>query len=160
MNAQVSAMGPRFGHPHADQNRAVIEKVYAAAAAGDFADIEALLADDVVLVRCDNHPTPGVCTGKPAVLARLGELFQALRTTGVEVREVVANGPHRVVGIMDALGTDVHGQPYSMPSPSCSWSTTVRSPSCAPTTTTWSSCAPSSERPHDDRPRRHRCLLH
>ena len=93
----------------------MIEKVYAAAAAGDFAGIEALLADDVVLVQCDNHPTPGVCTGKPAVLARLGELFQALRTTGVEVREVVANGPHRVVGIMDALGTDVHGQPYSMP---------------------------------------------
>jgi ketosteroid isomerase-like protein len=96
-------------------NRSVVQAIYAAAAAGDFAGVEAVLADDVVLIQCDNHPTPGVWRGRADAMKGLSALFEALRTTGVEVHEVVADGPERVVGLMEAKGLDSRGEPYSMP---------------------------------------------
>lgn len=99
----------------AEANREVVQAIYDAAATGDFACVQSLLADDIVLLESDSHPTPGRSEGKPAVLAAMGRLVEVLRTTEVRVHEILADGPERVAALIDAIGTDSTGQPYSMP---------------------------------------------
>jgi ketosteroid isomerase-like protein len=42
-------------------------------------------------------------------------------TTGISVREIVADGPHRVIGLVDAHGTAHDGTAWTMPVAECFW---------------------------------------
>ena len=99
----------------AEQNRDVIRRLYAASNAGDNDTIDSLITDDVVLVQSGGHAVPGTWNGKPAMMQAMAEVFAALHNTGVDVHEIVADGPTRVIGLVDALGTDTDGNPYAMP---------------------------------------------
>ena len=78
-----------------ERNRELIRQVYALAAVGD-------------------HPVPGSWAGAEATKAGI-EVFQTCGTSGVTVLEIVADGPHRVVAIVDAHGTaPVSGEQRTM----------------------------------------------
>jgi hypothetical protein len=41
--------------------------------------------------------------------------------TGVIVNEIIADGPHRVIAVIEAHGTAKDGTPWSMPAVECYW---------------------------------------
>jgi uncharacterized protein len=108
-------------------NRAVVQTIYSAAdtadlASVDMAAIESVLADDVVLYEPPNHPavltddraTPGVWRGRDEVMNGIAKVFIAIRLTGADLETLVVDGD-RVVGLLNAKGTDLAGNPYAMP---------------------------------------------
>src|SRR5581483_6201567 len=99
----------------AEANREVVQAIYDAAATGDFACVQSLQANDILRLDVVTPPPPDRSEGKPAVLAAMGRLVEVLRTTEVRVHEILADGPERVAALIDAIGTDSTGQPYSMP---------------------------------------------
>jgi ketosteroid isomerase-like protein len=107
-------------------NREVIEQVYAAAKEGNEPVYRSLMAADCVLYEPPNHPAirgtlepqapAAVWTGLDQVLRGIGQVFAALRLTGVTVHEIVADAnSERVIGLVDVHGTDHQGKPYTMP---------------------------------------------
>jgi ketosteroid isomerase-like protein len=104
----------------AERNRDLIREVYAAADASDFVKLPSLMADDYTLTQAEGHPVPGTWQGHEATDAA-ARVYAACGTTGVTVHEIVANGPNRVIGLVEAHGTDVHGQPWTMPIAECFW---------------------------------------
>lgn len=108
-------------------NRAVVKTIYDAAdvsdlASVDMAAIEGVLADDVVLyeplhhpaVLTDDRPTPGVWRGRDEVMNGIAKVFTAIRLTGAALETLVVDGD-RVVGLLEAKGTDLDGKPFAMP---------------------------------------------
>ena len=102
-------------HDQTERNRTVIQRLYAAATAGDSAAIESLIDDSCVLTQSPGHPVPGTWTGREAMLQGMAQVFGVLRNTGITVHEIVADGPTRVIGLVDAHGTDTSGDAYEMP---------------------------------------------
>jgi ketosteroid isomerase-like protein len=104
----------------AEQNRDLIREVYAAADASDFVRLPSLMADGYTLTQADGHPVPGTWHGEEATAAAT-RVYAACGTTGVTVHEIIADGPNRVIGLVEAHGTDVHGRPWRMPIAECFW---------------------------------------
>ncbi|GAA1236384.1 nuclear transport factor 2 family protein [Pseudonocardia alaniniphila] len=97
-----------------ERNRELIRQVYALAAAGDLEAVAPFHSDDYRLSQSPSHPVPGSWTGAAATDAGI-EIFRACGTSGVTVLEIVADGPHRVVAIVDAHGTaPVSGERWTM----------------------------------------------
>jgi ketosteroid isomerase-like protein len=105
---------------HTEANREVITRLYEAADAFDMDTIQSLFAERCVLIQAEGHPAvPGSHEGRDAVVATSARAFTEMRSTGVTVLEIVADGPHRVIGLVEAHGTDLTGEPYTMPVAEC-----------------------------------------
>lgn len=98
----------------ADQNREMIRKVYTLANAGELDAIAPYYADDYRLTQSPSHPVPGSWVGKDASAAA-EQIFKTLGTNRVTIHEIVADGPHRVIGVVDAHGTAPDGTEWTMP---------------------------------------------
>jgi ketosteroid isomerase-like protein len=72
------------------------------------------------LTQAPGHPVPGHWTG-PDADAAIARVFQTLGNTDITVREIVADGPHRVIGLVDAHGTAQDGKAWTMPVAECFW---------------------------------------
>jgi ketosteroid isomerase-like protein len=103
----------------AEQNRGVIRSLYDALNRGDSAAMAALIDDECVLTQSPGHPVAGVWAGRDAMTEGMGKVFAALHNTGATVHEIVADGPSRVIGLVDALGIDANGDPYATPVAEC-----------------------------------------
>jgi uncharacterized protein len=102
------------------ENKDLVREIYAIGDSGDLDKLKPLMDDNYVLTQADGHPVPGTWRGKDADAAE-ARVFAACGTPGITVREIVADGPNRVIGLVDAHGTDVHGQPWTMPVAECFW---------------------------------------
>jgi uncharacterized protein len=97
-----------------ERNRELIRQVYALAAVGDLEAITSFYSADYRLTQSPSHPVPGSWAGAEATNAGI-EVFRTCGTSGVTVLEIVADGPHRVVAIVDAHGTaPVSGEQWTM----------------------------------------------
>ena len=103
-----------------DRNREIVRKVYQIADRGDMAEHGQYTSDGYGLTQAPGHPVPGHWTG-PDADAAIARVFQTLGNTGITVREIVADGPHRVIGLVDAHGTAQNGEPWTMPVAECFW---------------------------------------
>jgi ketosteroid isomerase-like protein len=103
-----------------DRNREIIRKVYNIADGGDMAELGQYMSGGYSLTQAPGHPVPGHWTG-PDADAAMARVFQACGTTGVTVREIIADGPHRVIGLVDAHGIAHDGKPWTMPVAECFW---------------------------------------
>jgi len=109
----------------AAEDAAPVQTIYDAAETADLAAIESVLAHDVVLHEPVHHPAvlnetdesdePGVWRGRDQAMVGIGKVFAALRLSGVELEGIVADGSGTVVGLLEVKGTDIDGNPYSMP---------------------------------------------
>ena len=105
---------PNSSTNRAEQNKQLIREVYAVGDSGDLSRLESLMADDYVLTQADGHPVPGTWKGTDATEAA-GRVFARCGTTGITVNEIIADGPNRVIGLVDAHGIDPNGQRWTMP---------------------------------------------
>jgi ketosteroid isomerase-like protein len=103
-----------------DRNRQTAITMYDRALAGDLAGAGEFFAPDYRLTQSPAHPFPGSWTGADADAAR-GQVFTALGLTGMAVSEVIADGPHRVIGLLEAFGVDGDGGEWRMPVTECLW---------------------------------------
>jgi ketosteroid isomerase-like protein len=110
-----------------DRNRHIVRKVYEIANRGAVAEHDWIkaehgryMAHGYRLTQAPGHPVPGHWTG-PEADAAIARVFQACGNTGITVREIVADGPHRVIGLVDAHGTAHDGTPWTMPVAECFW---------------------------------------
>jgi ketosteroid isomerase-like protein len=103
-----------------NRNREIVRKVYEIADRGAMAEHGQYMSDGYGLTQAPGHPVPGHWTG-PDADAAIARVFQACGNTGITVREIVADGPHRVIGLVDARGIARDGQPWIMPVAECFW---------------------------------------
>jgi hypothetical protein len=99
-----------------DRNRAAVREIYDAAVRLDTSVLERYLADDVRLVEPAGHPVGRTLwEGRTAFMAGLLDVFTLLRVTALRVHEIVADGPHRVIGLLDIVTDDEHGAECTVP---------------------------------------------
>ena len=98
----------------ADQNRELIRQVYTLANAGELGQIASFYAEDYRLTQSPGHPVPGSWIGREATEASI-RVFNTCGTNRVTIHEIIADGPHRVIGIVDAHGTTPGGMDWTMP---------------------------------------------
>ena len=110
-----------------DRNREIVRTVYEIAGRGAGTDHDRYMAehrryvsDAYSLTQAPGHPVPGHWTG-PDADAAIARVFAACGNTGITVREIVADGSHRVIGLVDAHGTAHDGTPWTMPVAECFW---------------------------------------
>jgi ketosteroid isomerase-like protein len=75
-----------------EKNRAIVEKLYAAASSGDLEAIAPLLADDIVVDEPTYLPYGKVYRGKEEFAGLLGMIGQFLDLTKVQVNYTIADG--------------------------------------------------------------------
>jgi hypothetical protein len=98
----------------ANQNRELIRQAYELANAGELGQIASFYAEDYRLTQSPGHPVPGSWVGREATEAGI-RVFNVCGTNRVTIREIIADGPHRVIGIVDAHGTTPGGRDWAMP---------------------------------------------
>jgi ketosteroid isomerase-like protein len=110
-----------------DRNREIVRKIYEIADRGAGTEHEQYMAEHgqfmsahYSLTQAPGHPVPGHWTG-PHADAAIARVFNVCGNTGITVREIVADGPHRVIGLVDAHGTAQDGTPWTMPVAECFW---------------------------------------
>jgi ketosteroid isomerase-like protein len=82
----------------ADETPLAVAQAYAAAwANGDAATLIALYHDDIVLHYSGEGPLAGDHIGKPAALAVLGRIQQAVRRETPEIHDVLASDTHAAI---------------------------------------------------------------
>src|ERR1700716_4032850 len=111
---------PNSSTNRAEQNKQLIREVYAIGDSGDLSRLDSLMADDYVLTQADGHPVPGAWKGTDATEAA-GRAFAVGGTAGGSVNEIIADGPNRVIGLVDAHGIGPNGQRWTMPVAECFW---------------------------------------
>lgn len=99
-----------------EKNKEAVRKMYGAAKEADIAFIIALMDPEVEIVRAPGHPVGGTFRGMAAAGEARRRTNELTGTEGVEIKQVIAEGPDKVLGIMELKGTDATGQPWSMPS--------------------------------------------
>lgn len=104
----------------ADRNRHIVRRMYELGAAGDLAGVAELCTPDYRLTQSPAHPVPGSWTGRAANDAA-GRVFEAVGVNDIDVEEVIADGAHRVIALVQAHGVDGQGEPWQMPVAECFW---------------------------------------
>jgi ketosteroid isomerase-like protein len=114
----ISLIRKEYGMPTtastADQNREFIRQVYTLANAGELEQIAPFYAGNYRLTQSPGHPVPGSWVGQEATEASI-RVFNTCGTHRVTIHEIIADGPHRVIGIVDAHGTTPGGRDWTMP---------------------------------------------
>jgi ketosteroid isomerase-like protein len=100
------------------RNRELIRRMYQAAAAGDMEAFFDSVADEVIVIRSDGHPAPGRWVGKEEMKRALGA---KPHPASAQVSEIIADGPERVIVLVDEDFVDQDGKTISMPgiTPNC-----------------------------------------
>ncbi|MER6958758.1 nuclear transport factor 2 family protein [Streptomyces sp. NPDC000618] len=101
-----------------ERNRDVVRRLYDSVMSGDLSGIAPLRSADYRLTQAPGHPVPGTRIGDDASAAG-GLVFSALGIEGLTVQEIVADGPYRVIGLVELFGKDADGQPWTMPVAEC-----------------------------------------
>ncbi|WSR66738.1 nuclear transport factor 2 family protein [Streptomyces sp. NBC_01198] len=96
-----------------ETNKAIVRRAYELAAADDLEALFEVRAADYRLTLPEGHPVPGSWTGPDANAAR-ERIFAAIGADGMTTRELVADGPHRVIAIVEPTGLDGAGNRWSM----------------------------------------------
>jgi ketosteroid isomerase-like protein len=94
------------------RNRELIRRMYQAAAAGDMEAFFDSVADEVIVIRSDGHPAPGRWVGKEEMKRALGA---KPHPASAQVSEIIADGPERVIVLVDEDFVDQDGKTISMP---------------------------------------------
>ncbi|MEE1797689.1 MULTISPECIES: nuclear transport factor 2 family protein [unclassified Streptomyces] len=106
---------PTTGQTEAtERNREIVRRLYDGVISGDLSALAALRSPDYRVTQAPGHPVPGTWTGDDAGVAG-GRVFAALGIEGLTVQEIVADGPHLVIGLVELHGTDAGGAPWTMP---------------------------------------------
>jgi ketosteroid isomerase-like protein len=98
----------------AQANKALVERLYAAAMSGERDAVVALRHEDYTLELNYGHPAAGTFQGKDEIEAGRGKMISLLGISKFWLDEVVAEGPERVVALVGASGTDADGEEWSM----------------------------------------------
>ncbi|AXG76404.1 nuclear transport factor 2 family protein [Streptomyces paludis] len=101
-----------------ERNREAVRRLYDGVIAGDLSALGPLHSPDYRVTQAPGHPVPGTRIGPEAGVAG-GRTFAALGIEGLTVQEIVADGPHRVIGLVELYGTDSEGAPWTMPVAEC-----------------------------------------
>jgi putative intracellular protease/amidase/ketosteroid isomerase-like protein len=96
-----------------ETNKAIVRRAYELAAANDLEALFEVRAADYRLTLPEGHPVPGSWTGLDANAAR-ERIFAAIGADGMNTHELVADGPHRVIAIVEPTGLDGAGHRWSM----------------------------------------------
>src|SRR6201994_1775710 len=88
-----------------EANKAIVRRAYELAAANDLEALFEVRAADYRLTLPDGHPVPGSWTGLDSNAAR-ERIFAAIGADGITAHELVADGPHRVIAIVEPTGLD------------------------------------------------------
>ncbi|MEW1775572.1 nuclear transport factor 2 family protein [Streptomyces sp. NPDC086777] len=97
-----------------DRNREIVRKIYEAADRGTLDELGAYFSDDYVMTQPTGSPMPGQWSGAEADAA-MAKLFESCGFCKITVREVLVEGPHRVMGLVDVEGVAKDGSPWEMP---------------------------------------------
>lgn len=104
------------GHrSQAASNKALVERRFAAAIRGDRAAVDATQDEHYRLGLHYGHPAGGTFQGKEQIAAARATMMSLIGVSGLSLTEVIADGPNRVVAIVETTGTDAAGEPWSMP---------------------------------------------
>ena len=95
-------------------NKALVERRFEAAMNGDRETVATLQTEGYTVEFSYGHPAEGTFQGKEQIAAARGRMLSLLGITGFRVDEVIAEGPHRVIALAGAEGTDAAGEPWSM----------------------------------------------
>ena len=98
-----------------DVNRALIETVYAAAGAGDWAGVRAHMADDLVIVEADGLPYAGRWTGPDALHELFGVVSGFWSDFAVELRAMTAGGDTVICELLVRGRSTRTGEEFDMP---------------------------------------------
>lgn len=109
----ASAPAPAASRSVEETNKAIVRRAYALAAADDLEALFEVRAADYRLTLPDGHPVPGSWTGLDANAAR-ERIFAAIGADGMTTHELVADGPHRVIALVEPTGLDGAGNRWSM----------------------------------------------
>jgi ketosteroid isomerase-like protein len=99
----------------AELNKDVVQRHFDAAISGDRVTANALNADDYLSQLTYGHPDGGTFQGLAEVGSARARMISLLGITGIKLKEIIADGPVRVVALVDAEGTDESGEPWFMP---------------------------------------------
>ncbi|HEY1974827.1 MAG TPA: nuclear transport factor 2 family protein [Pseudonocardia sp.] len=84
-----------------EQNRAIVEKMYAAGTSGDVAGLMSYLDENVEIYEPEYLPYGGVYRGMPDFLELLGKIGEYMDVTRLTVHYLVADGD-RVIAVLGA----------------------------------------------------------
>jgi hypothetical protein len=99
-----------------EANRAVVQKFYTAGHNRDIHEIIECLADDVVVVEPERHPLAGTYKGRDEALRVIGQLAAVVGFVGIDVHEIIVDGPQRAVVLLDLICTNQRtGKGFRMP---------------------------------------------
>lgn len=96
-----------------ETNKAIVRRAYELAAANDLEALLEVRAADYRLTLPEGHPVPGSWTGLEANAAR-ERIFATIGADGMTTHELVADGPHRVIAVVEPTGLDGAGNRWSM----------------------------------------------
>ncbi|MFI6692952.1 nuclear transport factor 2 family protein [Streptomyces sp. NPDC050433] len=104
----------------ADRNRELVRAIYEIADRGALDELGSYFSEGYTVSQPDGSPVPGEWSGSEADAA-LGKLFKICGIQKVTVREILADGPHRVVGLVDAEGVAQDGSAWTTPVAEVFW---------------------------------------
>lgn len=101
-----------------ERNRAIVSELYERVNSGDLAGISSFRDRDYRMVQAPGHPVGGTWIGDGASAAG-GRIFATLGIKSLTVHEIVADGPNRVIGLINLHGVEANGNPWTMPVAEC-----------------------------------------
>ena len=96
-------------------NKAVIQQIEEALERGDPAAVDSFYHEDCILNLPEGLLGDGTFKGLENVKNARARAVEMLGISSVRVIEMIADGPTRVVGIVEISGADKAGEPWSMP---------------------------------------------
>ena len=90
-----------------DEKIAMVEKLYALSAAGDFDACETMLTDDFFITEADDTPMAGTFRGIKALRELYAQVFGMVEVTGVQRLGITVGGDHVVTIIYFEFADDL-----------------------------------------------------
>ncbi|MCX5095880.1 nuclear transport factor 2 family protein [Streptomyces sp. NBC_00365] len=103
-----------------DRNREIIRALYEIVGRGALTELGSYFSDDYTYTQPAGSPLPGQWRGAEADAA-WGRLFEMCGHRKVTVREIVADGPHRVAGLVHVEGVAQDGSAWATPVTELYW---------------------------------------
>ena len=99
----------------AEQNKATVRKFYDAIDHGDRESLKFLLRPGFTTVHAPGHPVGGTFKGSAEIMEAARRNRELFGPTKIDVKELVADSPDRVVIVVELSGVDASGEPWSFP---------------------------------------------